>query len=104
MFFRSYQIATNISSFVDVLIRILDYCDEKTTLASNLHLFVTANDLFVYLELLVVVGCYKVWGIEFVGLSFFEILMIRFWGNENMEMFCFIWTFLEVATPIYPSA
>ena len=57
MFFRSYQIATNISSFVDVLIRILDYFDEKTTLASNLHLFVTANDLFVYLELLVEVRC-----------------------------------------------
>ena len=66
MFFRSYQIATNIR------IRILDYFDEKTTLALNLHLFVTAHDLFVYLELLVEVRCLGIWGFEFVGLFFFE--------------------------------
>ena len=72
MFFRSYQIASNISSFVDVLIIILDFFDEKTTLASNFHLFVTACDLFVYLELLVEVGCLGIWGFEFVGLFLFK--------------------------------
>ena len=72
MFFRSYQIATNISSFVDVLITILDYFEEKTTLASSLHLFVTASDLFVYLGLGVEVGCLGIRGFEFVGLFFFK--------------------------------